>query len=119
MWGLALAMMLWGTASGISSNFTGMMQVASVAGVTTEPGTRQNFSGSSATSIPQDFAQRVAQPGDAASAKPSAGNGTTGVADNQFSGGRQQHANSDRTTTRATWWTLATTVLSILAAVAG
>jgi len=117
MWGVALAMMLWGTASGVSSNFTGMMQVASIAGVTTEPGTRQSFSGASASSVPQDFAQRVSQPGEPTSiAQP--GN-IGGATENQYSNSTQHRASADRSTTRATWWTLATTVLSILAAVAG
>jgi len=120
MWGVALAMMLWGTASGISSNFTAMMQVASIAGVTTEPGSRQNFEGVSATTVPQDLAPRVSQPGDSPSARTASdGINDNGARDSQRANGRQYRGHADRTTTRATWWTLATTVLSILAAVGG
>src|SRR5436305_1983143 len=62
MWGVALALMLWGTASGISPNFTAMMQVASLAGVTTEPGFRHDFQTAQAGPIPQEFGARVAEP---------------------------------------------------------
>jgi hypothetical protein len=126
MWGVALAMMLWGTASGISSNFTGMMQVASIAGVTTEPGSRQNFEGMAAGNVPQDFAERVSQPRDqntnnegnrASTVASPAARGTTPKG--AIASGTQPRAASDRSTARATWWTLAATVLSVASAILG
>jgi hypothetical protein len=126
MWGMALAMMLWGTASGISSNFTGMMQVASLAGVTTEPGTRHNFEGMALGNVPQDFAQQVSQPRDlnrngdnsrvaTATSPPESGAPATGAPANPA----RSRAGSDRSTAKATWWTLGTTVLSMASAIIG
>jgi hypothetical protein len=135
MWGVALAFMLWGTASGISSNFTGMMQVASMAGVTTEPGTRQYFQGMATGTVPQDLAPRVSQSRDtrdtnasndrrddaaAASAPAAATSAPIGTANNgEYANGTRPDVASDRATTRATWWILATTVLSIVSAIFG
>jgi len=133
MWGMALAMMLWGTASGISPNFTAMMQVASIAGVTTEPGTRHGFQSSHAAPIPQEYGERVATAprddagddrGDRVAMAPrnDTGNGAQrGAAaprDNNVNNGSRR-AEADRVATRATWWTLATTLVSIAAAVGG
>jgi hypothetical protein len=120
MWGVALAMMLWGTASGISPNFTAMMQVASMAGVTTEPGSRHSFTGAAAGAVPQDFAPRVSQPANPSDENAQAGAPVPSVpVGSQFANAPHDRASADRATTQATWWTLATTVLSIAAAIAG
>jgi hypothetical protein len=132
MWGVALAFMLWGTSSGINANFTGMMKVASIAGVTTEPGTNQSFHSTSSAAVPQEHAQDLVhsrQADDRATApnanedrrddqRAAAGAAATNnAAANHTDGHRANDA--DRAAARATWWTLANTVLSILAAIGG
>jgi len=118
MWGVTLAMALWGTGSAIRSNFMAMMPIASIAGVTTEPGDRQAFQGTSAASIPQDNAPRALVP--------NTGNwtdqnnlGNRSYATSNAGDPRRSNANADQATTRASWWTLANAVLSIVAAVGG
>jgi len=128
MWGVALALMLWGTASGISPNFTAMMQVASIAGVTTEPGSRHSFQTSKAGAIPQEFGARVVEPrSDTANSAPPAAAATSdnariNTADNgprNAANNARPHAEADRVATRATWWTLVTTIATMVAAVGG
>jgi len=136
MWGVALAFMLWGTATGINASFTGMMKVASIAGVTTEPGSQQGFQTTSSSAIPQEYAQRAIQPrdnndanNDRATATAAGGNGAmnnngamaNNGAMNNNSNGRHASAPAgyDDIAARATWWTLANTVLSIVSAIVG
>jgi hypothetical protein len=111
MWGVTLAMVLWGTGSGIHPNFTAMMPVTSIAGVTTEPGNRESFQATSATGIPQENALAVTRPNNAA----------TNYQDSSRGNAPQpQHSGeADRRATRATLWTLVNAILSIVAAVGG
>jgi hypothetical protein len=85
--------------------------------------------------VPQDFAPRVSQPSDAANDNslavvPAAGgnqfdgnqhsaNKAASPASFQFANGTQDPTRANRATIQATWWTLATTVLSIAASIAG
>jgi len=117
MWGVTVAMVLWGTGSGIRSSFTAMMPVASIAGVTTEPGDRQSFQATSAAIVPQDNAQRAVEPRGVTGTRDANGN----VADNRaYAGGATRSAaHADPAAARASWWTLANAVLSIVAALGG
>jgi hypothetical protein len=109
MWGVAMAMFMWGTASGVNPHFTAMTQVANIAGVMTEPGSRNESTNGPASAIPQENAERVTRSensdSDARRSAATPGNGRAGA--------------TDRMETRATWWTLASTVLSLLAAAGG
>jgi hypothetical protein len=105
MWGVSLALLLWATSSGVNSNFTAMMQLSSIAGVTTEPGGRQSFQSTPAAPIPQEQTARVAEPSGEAS-RPDSAVGRYSAAEEQM-------------TARATWWTLVTTITSIGGALLG
>jgi hypothetical protein len=110
MWGVAFAMLMWGTASGVRSNFTAMMQVANMAGVI-ESGDRHSLSADGTAAIPQENADHVAQSTETGADRRQS--------DVEAPAGTRIGADADRAATRATWWTLATTLLSVAAAVAG
>jgi len=102
MWGVALAMLMWLTASGIGAGFNSMMQVANVAGVSNSQQDWQSVARSAG--VPQETIQQWEQ--QAATA-----------ADRADDPDAQRQAHD--TATQATWWTLGGVVLSLLAAIAG
>lgn len=108
MWGVAFAMLLWGTASGVRSNFTAMMHVANTAGVI-DSAERQNVPSASTAAIPQENADRIVRSGDR----------STDDSRARVPASEDARANNDRAAARATWWTLANTILSVIAAVGG
>jgi hypothetical protein len=109
MWGAAMALFMWGTASGVNANFTAMTQVASIAGVMTEPDHRNDTMSGPARAIPQANAERVTRPDNRDADNSRAPATSEGV----------EPRTAERRATRATWWTLANVVLSMFAAAGG
>ncbi|MEX2175027.1 MAG: hypothetical protein WD872_11740 [Pirellulaceae bacterium] len=109
MWGTVMAMLLWMVASGISSGFNAMLEVANVAGQAAENTSTDTWqtmarnAGISQTQIDQMQENTATATADARQAATDPAN---------------QEA-AQEVATQATWWTLGGTALSMVAAIGG
>lgn len=102
MWGVVLAMLLWLTATGISSGFSSMLQIANVAGTTASGASEETWQQmAQRAGVSQDQIDQWAQQASATAQDP------------------ETQRQAKETATEATWWALGGTLLSMIAAVGG
>ena len=102
MWGVTFAMVMWFATAGISTGLSGMMQTANVASNVSQ----ENW---------QQFARAAGVPADQLETWTAQASATARDPQQQAEAREQ----AQETATYASWWTLAGTVLSMIAAVGG
>jgi hypothetical protein len=106
MWGVTFAILLWFAASGISSGFGAMMQVADVGATASQNASEDTWQRMAQTAgVSQDKIDEWTKSAEATAKDPEAQ--------------RQAAEKTQETATQAAWWTLGGIVLSMIAAVLG